>query len=246
MKNIIPILILFAILASCASNKTDLKPTEDTTVVVVVPNTPVQRTDPESDANARIRSSISENVMMKARISIDFPQMKNSVSATIEMARMDSVLLTISGPFGISVGKLYANRDEFVMNNSLQSISFTGSPTDTTIMKAAQLPLSFDDIVTLLRTALPNKRANGSGMSDISDGKLLGYKRMDEEENIVMDATFGNHIVVFGLTFAKHIVLDFPLLGGKVTLDMSDIVVGGKLSSPMRIVPPKSYRVIKY
>jgi hypothetical protein len=95
------------------------------------------------------------NVIINAKINIKLPNISNSANATIEMAKRDSILITITGPFGISVGKLYANPEQFFMLNNLEGNGFTGIPSAEQIGNALHIPISYNDIVSIFRTTCP-------------------------------------------------------------------------------------------
>jgi hypothetical protein len=118
------------------------------------------------------RFSDDANIRIKANINFRFPAMSNSASAVIEMAKKDSILITITGPFGISVGKLYANPNEFIMNNNLQNTTFTGVPTEKNIMQIANIPLSFTDLMSILRTSTSQNPKNYLYSSELSNKEL--------------------------------------------------------------------------
>ncbi len=201
----------------------------------------------------------NDNIFFRASISIKFPNQNHSVSANIEIAGMDSVLIKITAFLGISVGQLYANKNEFVMNNNLESITYTGIPTEENIMKTAFIPLSFSDLVSILKS-VPTQ--NNSNYNYINNFNLFEYKDANKTEHIFMNANsvsklvrmdrYGNEI--FSVNYddyvatnskkiAKKISIKFPQQNGNIEIIYSDIQFKAHPSSPMKIVKPKSYKL---
>ena len=157
-KKYIFLIFFLIIISSCAttSNKEkNIKIIENTQKIITVKDSTVSD---NFTLNNNLTVNIDDtkfsdeaNVRIKASINFKFPELSNSANAVIEMAKRDSILVTITGPFGISVGRLYANPNEFIMNNNLQNITFTGNPTEKNIMQIANIPLSFNDLMSILR-----------------------------------------------------------------------------------------------
>lgn len=203
------------------------------------------------------------NIKMQAKIKIQFPDMNNSATATIEMAKKDSILINLYGPFGISVGKLYANPNEIIMNNSLQSITFTGVPDEKTIMKIVNIPLSFNDLITILRTSTPQEINNYNYSSTTNEysfetenytekiiidenNDILSLKRINDENEEIITAEFSQFGTIGNYRFAKNVTVNFPFNNGKISINFSEIEILNKPTTPMRFEKPKSYRELKY
>ena len=174
------VIFLLAIISSCATiSKQETDTAKDSTA-----------SSPTSIHTANITSakfSDDANIVMKASISFKFPDISNSVTAVIEMAKRDSILITITGPFGISVGKLYANPNEFIMNNNLQSITFVGTPTEKNIMLITNIPLSFNDLVSIFRTTTPQNANNYVYNSELSNNELSLFQLTEFADVITSD-----------------------------------------------------------
>ena len=248
--------LLLLLVTSCATTPKKEKNTELTTGKKL---TVINDTRFSDDANIRIRASIS----------FRFPDMSNSANAVIEMAKKDSILITISGPFGITVGRLYANQNEFIMNNNLQNTTFTGIPTEKNIMQIANIPLSFNDLMTIFRTSTPQNPS-----SYIYDCKLSLFRFIDfsgeatglyeefiftnlnndiariERKNIlgetVIVASFFDHYTVGNHRFARRINLNFPTLNGNVEIKISDVSLIPQPTNPMRFAKPRSYKEYRF
>ena len=215
------------------------------------------------------RFSDETNIRIRANISFKFPDASNSANAIIEMAKRDSIFITISGPFGISVGKLYANPNEFIMNNNLQNTTFIGIPTENNIMQIANIPLSFNDLMSILRTTSPQNSDKYFYNSDLSvfelskspftknelyresiftnlnnDISRIERKNLFGQTEIV--AIFSEHYSVGKHRFAKKINLNFPLLNGNVEIKISDISILSQPTTPMRFAKPRTFREFRF
>ena len=203
--------------------------------------------------------AVDDNIFLRASISIKFPNQNNSVSANIEIAGMDSILIKITAFLGISVGQLYANKNEFIMNNNLESITYTGIPTEENIMKTVFIPLSFSDLVSILKS-IPSQSI--SKYKYVDNFNLFEYKDQNKTEQIFTNDNFSYKLVrkdrynneVFSITYndfttinskkiAKKITINFPQQNGNIEINYSDIQFKDTPTSPMKIVKPKSYKL---
>ena len=243
------LLLLLALITSCATVPKKEKDTVSTATasknLTVIDDT---------------RFSNDANIRMRASISFKFPDMSNSASAVIEMAKKDSILITISGPLGISVGKLYANPNEFIMNNNLQSTTFTGIPTEKNIMQIASIPLSFNDLMSIFRTSTPQNADkyiyhNELSLFQLAESELYEeliwtnlnndisrIERKNTSGQTVIIASFTEHHTTEKYRFAQKINLNFPTMNGTVEIKISDISILQQPTNPMRFTKPKSYR----
>ena len=254
MKKTITLILFTILLASCSSTKelqkkniTSSKVSVDTALINIPP---IQNN----------HFATNDNISIKSNLSINFPNQNNSVSSTIEIAGMDSILIKISAIFGISVGQLYANQNEFIMNNNLESITYIGIPTEENIMKTAFIPLSFYDLVSILK-CVPSQdinnyiyKTNDNIFEYISTNKiehiklddsfsLLQVIRMDNRGNEIFSVEYNDYIKLGEKKLAKKITIRFPQQRGNVEITYSDIQFKDNPTSPMRIVKPKSYKL---
>jgi len=206
------------------------------------------------------------NLILKANIKVSFPNINQSVSSTIEIAKMDSLLLSLNAIFGISVGKLFATPTEFIMNNNMENTTYLGSPTSENIKKIAFIELNFKDLISILKT-IPtqertryyyNKDNHSLEYEDNSIKEILILKGTDTLSQIIrkdlsgkeiFNAQFTKHTKKGKYMFANNIKIDFPQQKGNIIITFSDIKEGEldniKLTSPMRLTQPKSYKLEK-
>ena len=88
---------------------------------------------------------------MKAKLKINFPDLKNTADAVIKLQNSDTLAIDIFGPFGVKFGKLWADKDNFIFLNYFQSVVFTGTPSAENFKTAAMIDLSFDDLTAMMR-----------------------------------------------------------------------------------------------
>ena len=203
--------------------------------------------------------SFNSNILMKANLKVVFSSINQSITTTIEIAKMDSILINISAILGINVGKFFATPDEFIMNNNLESVTYTGKSSRENLMKIIQLELSFNDFVSILKTT-PTKQNLSDYQVDYNNNSLsfedefateiiyfsskdtiTKIIRKNKFEQDIFIAEFSNHKLIDNYLFAKTINISFPNQNGNVTINLNEINLNAKLSSPMRIIKPRSF-----
>ncbi len=205
-----------------------------------------------------------EYLTLQARVNINFPQITQTISASIELASTDSVLIKLYGPFGITVGKLYANRNFYIMNNNLENITFTGTPTANNLQKIINLPLDFDDIVYLLRSGLSNdtfklikiesegelyfreKNNNGEFVLLNSLGQIINFQRKNHDDKLIISVKYSDFIKISNTNFAQKIFINFPAASGSATVEYTDIKISSaKNKTSLIFTKPQSYKLVE-
>lgn len=157
MKKIILIISLIALFVSC---KTVEKPKE----IIKIDNL--------------VKQNFSENVFIRTKIKPEFPEMSQSFTANININGLDSIGVNIYGPFGISIGRLFATKDEFIFFNTFENSIYKGKPNAENLKKVTGLDLDYLDLIKILRLSVPAKLDEFRlDSSYSSEGKML-FKRI--------------------------------------------------------------------
>lgn len=97
------------------------------------------------DANAnKLRTLRGE-----ASLSVETASFSQSGTLHILLQRPDSLLLSITGPFGIRFGTAFVTPTSFRFYSSLQNTEYFGSPTKENLRRLLQVDLSYDDVLSL-------------------------------------------------------------------------------------------------
>jgi outer membrane lipoprotein-sorting protein len=94
------------------------------------------------ERNARI-STLKGN----GSITIESPEGSMSGSFDVSLKKPDSMLVELSGPFGIHVGTLMLSRHRFLFYNRLENRAVAGVPDGRTLGAMFRLRMEFDEIL---------------------------------------------------------------------------------------------------
>lgn len=100
----------------------------------------------------------------KSRVSIETPEFSGNFFADILYNNNDSLLINISGPFGIDVGKMFLGKKRFIFLNQFSNQFYSG---DTDIFKKKnflQFPLNIEEITNFF-----------TGKEIINNMKIIDY-----------------------------------------------------------------------
>ncbi|MBN2425555.1 MAG: DUF4292 domain-containing protein [Calditrichaceae bacterium] len=81
-----------------------------------------------------------------ARITLDSPQYSGNFDAEVMLGGEDSLLLTVSGPLGIGLGKVFIARNRFIFYNQLNNQFYTGNKSDFEGRYFMQFPLEINQL----------------------------------------------------------------------------------------------------
>lgn len=119
MKNQIAVILSFAASAALFLNGCS---TEET----VLPDRSMEAADIISRVNAL--PATVRTFSAGGSLSVETPQMSQSVGFDLAVKKPDSVLITVTGPFGITLGKGLFTRESFVAYNALNNTVYEGNP----------------------------------------------------------------------------------------------------------------------
>lgn len=138
---LIPIYFVFLILllfsSNCAPRKT-----------IVADLTKVSSRD-LLQRNSEWQKSI-HTLQGSARITLDTPQYSANFSADVAFSGNDSVLISVTGPLGMRVGKVFIARNRFIFYNQVMNQFYTGTRNDFRGRNFLQFPLEIDELRKIL------------------------------------------------------------------------------------------------
>jgi len=99
--------------------------------------------------NSEWQKSI-QTLIGSARISLDTPQYSGNFNADIALNGNDSLLISVTGPLGIRVGKVFVAKNRFIFYNQVMNQFYTGSKENFKGRNFLQFPVE----ITQLRDVL--------------------------------------------------------------------------------------------
>ena len=113
------------------------------------------------------------------RISVDSEEFSGHFFADVFYTYNDSLLLSVTGPFGIQAGILFVGRDRFVFYNQMSNKFYSGTTKDFEQTKFFQFPLNLKELMNVF-----------SGIENLPSMKI---KKYDIQDNFYyIEALHGN------------------------------------------------------
>ncbi len=85
-----------------------------------------------------------------ARITLDSPLYSGNFNAEVLRQGADSLLVTVRGPFGMNMGKVFVNKKRFVFYNQVMNQFLMGEREDFRSRRFLQFPVSVDQLMQIL------------------------------------------------------------------------------------------------
>lgn len=191
-----------------------------------------------------VKQQTNDNIFIRARIKPDFPDMNQSFTANININALDSVSVQVFGPFGISIGRLYADRDKFIFFNTFENSLYKGTPKAENLKKVSGLDMNFNDLIKILRLAVPADLSKFRlDDSYRNDGKLL-FSNISEIPEFILYSTVTGNIIQYQRKDAANqekmtvfyekyqdfdigkkpskAIIKLPESNGKITIDINE------------------------
>lgn len=222
-------------------------------------------TDAEIDKNSLSKKQGLLAQDIQATISINMPELKNSAEAQIKLQGSDTIFIDIFGPFGIKLGTLWSDRNQFVFLNYFQSYAYVGTPSAENFKMSAQIDMSFDDLISIFR-AEPIADISEYEQDLSNDSNLLFKRKVnDEAEFLLVDPTnntikqyqrqnsSGESVLKIFLENYKNysefllpdkINVNLPLENGSVTFELKKRLINTVLTNISKPELPSSFKTI--
>lgn len=213
------------------------------------------------------RNNSINSLEMKSKLTAQFGEDINSVNSKIYISGADSVTMSLIGPFGVALGKLYADKNYFQFYNIFESTVIEGVPNEENFRKAVSLNVSFSDFVQIARCVPPGNLAEYKLFStdsvkmealyrrqpsdstaeyvllSLRDGNILQFQRKSQSGAIIINAFFRDYVDINGFFLAGKIVMDFPEANASLTIESSGHILNGKLPAMRFSVPDGIKRI---
>ncbi len=172
---LLPIIIL--LISSCTSPKIAL----DTKKVTI--NELLDFIDAEQNKITTLQAS--------CRISVDSEEFSGNFFASVYYTHNDSLLLSVSGPFGIQAGTLFIGKDRFIFYNQLTNKFYNGSINDFEDQNFFQFPLKLTELVHIFaaKENLPSMKIADYTIED--DLYLIEAENHENKYTIWIDNSIG-------------------------------------------------------
>jgi hypothetical protein len=202
---------------------------------------------------AMLRKEKLQSVHLEAGLSVTIQGETNSADCILKMGGRDSLSMEISGPFGISVARLFANSGYFLFHDMLQGRAIEGIPNQEQLSEVTFMPLSFDDYTSLLRAEPPGDPLSFALVESFSDSTKLLYKRSisaktieyilcvkesgiikeyqrkNTDGSIELAMIYDGYSLIDGISMPSIVTLSAPSRGLQMTVSAEKIMLNEKL-----------------
>ncbi len=246
MKKVTCILLLIALVTGCKSVKFDEKI--------------------ETDQLINLNRKNIDYLNIKADFKVDFPDFNQSFTADVNIAGYDSLNMTIYGPFGITVGRLYADIKDFIFYNIFENSVIQGNSDAKSFEKALKINLSLPDLISVfINEVLGNPESykkyedrkesivyakladNAIDFIEFSSHKngILRYQRKDETNQKLFDVLCDNFETTKNGVFAKDIKILMPQHDGQLMISIEKININPNKIEQFKFKVPSSAKIIQ-
>lgn len=254
------LIILFVlVISSCSSTKTVQKDMDTTQKKEVPVNTQEGKKDSETSQLFYFSKEKLRQLEIKGKIVSTVDGSKQSASTSVLVKERDSIGMTIFGPFGILVGQLMASPSNFMFYNAFGNELIEGEPSSANINSVTGMPISFDDIMTLLRGEVPFGMKGYQKVKQLESGETLysykdqlqthfvttssngvdisQYQRKNNDGELLFHIRYANYKNVNSISVATESTLQIPKMKTSISFVADEVFINepfqSKLSFPI-------------
>lgn len=264
MKIIISSIILVGVLfiSSCSSSKTVQKETVKTT-----PSTTEVFSDTIETLAAHqfyFSNNNLKQLEINGKVVSTVDGSKQSAATNVLVKERDSIGMTIFGPFGILVGQLMATNSNFTFFNAFGNEVIEGEPSSANINSVTGMPISFDDIMTLLRGEVPFGSKGYEKVKTLESGEVLylykdqqvthfvttpqdsknisQYQRKSNDGELLFHIRYGNYKKINNVSISTESTLQIPSLKTSISFVADEVFVNEPFQSKLSFSIPSGVK----
>ncbi len=189
---------------------------------------------------------------------------KQTASTTVLVKDRDSLGMSIFGPFGILVGQLMASSSNFVFYNAFGNEAVDGIPSAENINSVTGMPISFNDILTLLRGEVPFGEKGYTKVKKLEIGETLfsyaevnqthfvttspntdyisQYQRKSNDGELLFHIRYNNYKIFNNLSIATESILQIPKLKTSISFIAEEVFVNQPFQSKLGFTIPSGVK----
>ncbi|MFM7775212.1 MAG: DUF4292 domain-containing protein [Candidatus Kapaibacterium sp.] len=167
-------------------------------------------------------------------------------SCSMGICGIDSLSLTVYGPFGVLVGRMAASRNSVLYYDALRSEAVQGDPESPKVVSTLPFPLTFNDFMHLARWEVPfpadayamvssndstsvwaytrDPRFVDVAKLSVAQGALLGYQRKSKSGDVIFTIRFDDVRERNGVNFPSTLTMQFPARNASARFSVIDFV----------------------
>jgi hypothetical protein len=203
-----------------------------------------------------------QNISIKGSITSNYDGTSFSAKFKAKLAWIDSLNMTVIGPFGIPLGNVFAKKDRFVFYNTMQNEVFSGNPEDFDLSSLINISLTFEDLAHFLRNESPEPPENYEIDESHGSDKEILYKNFNNKEYVeyilfsLKNNTIGQYqrklkeggTLILNILFrdrgadnlARKIIIDSPENKSSLTLELDEVRINEVFTEPFSFPVPKN------
>ncbi len=221
-----------------------------------------------AEVQSTVRTHVDQirSLQGEGRISVETPDIAQTVSFILTLRKPDSILVRLEGPFGIRVGSALITRTEFFFYNSLQNKLISGSSKSENLNRIFHVQLGFDDLLNFFsggtfldgdlrapdETRIENDQYVFVYKSDSADRLywidpntylIRKMQYVDRNGSLTLEQTFSNFQRVGGIEMPYNIRVLQPKTRQLVALAYSDVAVNAEPTPFTFTIPGDAERI---
>jgi hypothetical protein len=219
------------------------------------------------------RVAALQNLEFSADMTVKFNGMTQMGNCDAKLCSSDSMCVTIHGPFGIFVGKMFATPTNFVFYDAFNNRAVTGVPNADNIAKTLRIPLAGEDFAHLMRGESPNdnstqfpkdftvsseKTSNPDNvlferrseilgaeyvLFSLKDNVILQFQKKSQEGKIQLNVKYSNFKNINDIILAQHIDIQSPENDASAVMELSNFKINQAIPT-LRFSLPKGLQII--
>lgn len=215
---------------------------------------------------SNLASDKYKNILAKSDAEIDLNGASYSASLEMKIAKNDSSSFIVSGPFGLTVAKVYSDKNRFEALNAFSGTIYIGNPSLSNLYKFINSDLTFNNFIDIIMAKLLNNRKsykfietkNDLHRFHFSENKLLEIIVLDKFDRLITYNRKENGEDIFRADYKylstnkfdvhpiKEIQLSIPKAKSRLILKFDSFDNVSQFKDAFRFKIPKNAKVVDF
>jgi hypothetical protein len=209
-----------------------------------------------------------KNIEIDANFTTDFNGNEITMNSNVKISNTDSLQMNLNGPFGIIVGRLFADGGNFKFFNVLENKIYKGISTAENIHKASGIYVSIADLIRIIRGEVPFKpseyifsevmkdspkalfkRVDIRGFADFAvisteNNTIIQYQRKNKSDELILNLAIGEYSKIGEFELPQNFTASFPTAKAKLNINVNKFKINDEAGKVKNFDFPSSAVIV--
>jgi hypothetical protein len=239
-------------------------------LIIIYACSSTKTNEQKSDVNYKIpdwKLSL-KNIEIEANFTTEINGNPITLNSNLLINNLDSLQMNLYGPFGIMVGRFFADGGNFKFFNILENKVYKGKATAENIYKASGIYVSVADLIRIIRGEVPFKpneyiftefqndppkalfkRIDERSFADFvvlstENNTIIQYQRKNKSNELILNLAIGEYSKIENFDLPQNFTASFPKEKAKLNINVNKCKINEEAAKAKSFDIPSSAVIV--